>query len=76
MDFGKQIDENETSKDTETNQPVIIQEETNTNDKTTTPETPRNQTENTEDVAPSSPDFSNLTTDVEDNPYIRRPPTH
>ena len=74
MDFGKQIDENETSKDTETNQQVIIQEETNTNDKTTTPESPRNQTEDTNDVALPSPDFSNLTTDVGDKPYKRRPP--
>ena len=73
MDFGKHIDENETSKDTETKQQVIIQEETNMNDKTTTPETPRNQTEDTDDVAPPSPDFSNLTTNVGDNPYIRRP---
>ena len=74
MYFGKQIDENETSKDTGTNQQVIIQEETNMKDKTTTPETPRNQTEDTDDVAPPSPDFSNLTTDVGDNPYIRPPP--
>ena len=29
---------------------------------------------NTDDAAPPSPDFSNLTTDVGDNPYIRRPP--
>ena len=28
---------------------------------------------NTNDVAPPSPDFSNLTTDVGDNPYVRRP---
>ena len=33
-----------------------------------------NQTENTKDAAPSSPDFINLTTDAGDNPYIRRPP--
>ena len=74
MDFGKQIDENETSKGTEINQQVVIQEETNTNDETTTPQTPRNQPEDTNDVAPPSPDFSNITTDVGDNPYIRRPP--
>ena len=29
---------------------------------------------NTDGAAPPSPDFSNLTTDVGDNPYIRRPP--
>ena len=29
---------------------------------------------NTDAAAPPSPDFSNLTTDVGDNPYIRRPP--
>ena len=74
VDFGKQIDGNEISKGTETNQPVVIKEETNINDETTTPQTPRNQTEDTNDVAPPLPDFSNLTTDVADNPYIRRPP--
>ena len=35
MDFGKQIDENEISEGTETNQQVVIQEETNTNDRMT-----------------------------------------
>ena len=74
MGFGKQIDEHETSKGTETKQQVVIQEETNTNDETTTPQTPRNQTEGTNDVPPPSPDFSNLTIDVGDNPFIRRPP--
>ena len=35
-----------------------------------------NQNDDTHDVAPTSPDFSNHTTDVGDNPYIRRsPPT-
>ena len=29
---------------------------------------------NADGAAPPSPDFSNLTTDVGDNPYIRRPP--
>ena len=29
---------------------------------------------NTNDVARPSPDFSNLTTDVGDNPYVQRPP--
>ena len=39
----------------------------------TTSPTPRNQIEDTNDVALSSPDFSKLTTDVGDNPYVRRP---
>ena len=47
---------------------------TNTNDEDTTSQMPRNQTDDTNDEAPPSPDFSNLTTDVRDNPYIRRPP--
>ena len=74
---GKWILENRLTKtrhQKETNQQVVIQEETNTNDETTTPPTPRNQTEDTNDVAPPSPDFSNLTTQVGDNPHIRRPP--
>ena len=74
MDFGKQIGEHETSKSTENNQHVEIQEVTNTNDEATTPQMPRNYIKDTNDVAPPSPDFSNFTTDVGDNPYIRRPP--
>ena len=74
MDFGKQIDEHETSKSTENNQHAEIQEVTNTNDEATTSQMPRNQTDDINDEAPPSPDFSNLTTDVGDNPYIRRPP--
>ena len=45
----------------------------NTHNETTTQQVPRNQTEDTNDAAPSSPAFSNLTTDTGDNPYIRRP---
>ena len=52
----------------------MTQKTTNTNDETTTQRVTENRTENTNDVAPSSPDFSNLTTEVGDNPYIRRPP--
>ena len=74
MDFGKQIDEHETSESTRNNHHVEIQEVTNTNDDDTTPQTSNNHSEDTNDVAPPSPDFSNLTTDVGDNPYIRRPP--
>ena len=74
MDFGKQIDEHETSESTRNNHHVEIQEVTNTNDEDTTPQTSKNYIEDTNDVAPPSPDFSNLTTDVGDNPYIRRPP--
>ena len=74
MDFGKQIDEHKTPKNAEANQQAEIQEITNTNDETTTSQTPRNQIGDTNDVAPSPPDFSNLTTNVGDNPDIRRPP--
>ena len=70
IDFGKQIGEHERSKNTENNQHVEIQEVTNTKDETITPQMPRNYIEGTNDVAPPSPDFSNLTTDVGDNPYI------
>ena len=74
MDFGKQIEEHELPANAERNQQVVIHEETNTNDETTTPQVPGNQTENTNDATSSSLVFSNLTTDVGDNPYIRRPP--
>ena len=73
MDFGKQIDEHEASKSANNNQQVVTQQVTNTNDETTTPQVPTNQSEDTKDVAPPSPDFPNLTTDVVYNPYIRRP---
>ena len=73
MDFGKQIDEHEIPKSTENNRHAEIQEATNTNDDATASQMPKNQTDDTDDEAPLSPDFSNLTTDVGDNPYIRRP---
>ena len=72
MDFGEQIDEHETSK-IANNQQIEIQEVMNTNEETMTPIT-KNQTNDVNDATPPSPDFSNLTTDVGDNPYIRRPP--
>ena len=74
MDFGKQIDEHETSESAENNQQVVTQKVANTLDKTMTQQVPDNHTEDTNDVAPPSPSFSNLTTNVGDNPYIRRPP--
>ena len=70
MDFGKQIDELDTSKNTETEQRTEIQEVTSTDDNTM----PQKLPDNTDEMIPPSPDFSNLTTDVGDNPYIRRPP--
>ena len=74
MDFGKQIDEHEMTKSTENNQQIVTQEVPNTNDETITQQVTDNQAEDTNDVTPPSPDFSNLTTDAGDNPYIRRPP--
>ena len=73
MDFGKQIEQYEQPANVERNQHVDIQEVTNTNDETMSPQMPTNYIEGTNDVAWPSPDFSNLTTDVGDNPYIRRP---
>ena len=75
MDFGKQIEEHELPTNTERNQQIAIQEETNVDDETT-PQMPRNQIDDTNDVMPPSPDFSNLTTDAGDNPYIRRTSPH
>ena len=73
-DFGKQIDEHEVTRNAENNQQIVTQEVANTDDDTITQYISNNQNEDTHDVAPTSPDFSNLTTDVGDNPYIRRPP--
>ena len=74
MDFGKQIDEHEVTRSAENNQQIVTQEVVNTDDDTITPQISDNQNEDTHDVAPPSRDFSNLNTDVGDNPYIRRPP--
>ena len=68
MDFGKQIDEHEPTRSAENNQQIITQEVANTDDDTRTQQSSDNQNDDTHDVAPTSPDFSNLTTDVGDNP--------
>ena len=73
MDFGKQIDEHETPEIAEKNEQVVTQEVANSHDETTTQQVPDNQTEDTNDAVTPSPDFSNLTTDAGDDPYIRRP---
>ena len=75
MDFGKQIDEHEATRSAENNQQIITQEVANTDDDTMTQQLSDNPNDDTHDVASTSPDFSNLTTDVGDNPYIRPPPT-
>ena len=72
--LGKQIDEHEVTRSAENNQQIVTQEVVNTDDDTITQQISDNQNEDTHDVAPPLPDFSNLTTDVGDNPYIRRPP--
>ena len=74
MDFGKQIDKHQSSANAERNQQAIIQEVTNSHDATTTQQASDNQNEDTDDATSSSPDFSNLTTDVGVNPYIPRHP--
>ena len=55
MEFGIQIDEHETSEIANNNQQVVIQEVTKTHDATTTQQITDNQTEDTNDAAPSSP---------------------
>ena len=72
--FGKQIDEHETRENGNNNQQAVTQKVANTQDETPTQQVPNNQPETMNDAAPPSPDFSNLTTDVGDNPYIRCPP--
>ena len=74
MDFGKQIDEHQMSGNTNNAQQGVTQKVTNTHDEATSQRTTEKQTEDTNDVILSSPDFSIPTTDVGDNPYIRRPP--
>ena len=74
MDFGKQIDEHESRENENNHQQPVTQEEANTQDETATQQILDKEPEITDDKAPPSPDFSNLTTDVGDNPYIRRPP--
>ena len=76
MDFGKQIDEHESRENENNHQQPVTQEIANTQDETATQQILDKEPETTDDKAPPSPDFSNLTTDVGDNPYIRRPPTH
>ena len=73
MDFGKQIDEHETSEIASNKQQAATLKKTNTNDEKSMQNVTENQTEDTNDVRPSSPDFSKLKTDVGDSPYIHRP---
>ena len=73
MDFGKRSDEHETPGGAENKQQVVTQKVAKTNDETMTQQTMDKQTEDASDVAPSLPEFSNLTSDVGDNPYIRHP---
>ena len=74
MDFGKQIDEHETPANVHNNQQAETQTIMNAQDETATQQIPDDQSETANDAAPPSPDFSNLTTDVGDNPYTRLPP--
>ena len=78
MDFVKQIDKHETSKIANNNKQAVTQEIENMNDEKTGQTEIENQSEDTKDVTPSSPDFSSLTTDVGDNPHsppsIESPP--
>ena len=74
MDFGKQIDGHESRENENNHQQPVTQEVANTQDETATQQILDKKPETTDDKAPPSPDFSNLTTDVGDNPYIRHPP--
>ena len=73
MDFSKQIDEYTMPEVTSEAEQPTIQETTHTDDEATKQTPGEAQTERTEDDRPKSPDFSNLTTDVGENPYMRRP---
>ena len=73
LDFGKPIDERNITYITSNNQQAVTQEIIDVNDEKAAQKEAENQSEDTNDATSSSPEFSNLTTDVEDNPYIRRP---
>ena len=70
----KLIDEHQAAENTSNNQPTATQNLTDVDDEVKTPEVMENQTGDTNDVMPLSPEFSNLITDVGNNPYIRCPP--
>ena len=74
MDSGKQIDKHETSEIASNKQQAATLKKTNTNDEKSMQNVTENQTEDTNDVTASSPDFSKFNTDVGDSPYIHRPP--
>ena len=74
MEFGKQTDEHEKSENASNNQQTVTQNATFAKNETLTPQVTENQIEDTNDVAPPTPDFSNLTTDAGNSPYIRHPP--
>ena len=71
MNFGKQIANMNVRSCN--NQQTVTQEVMDTNIENAVQKETENQGEDMNDVTPSSPDFSNFTTDLGDNPYIRRP---
>ena len=73
MDFGKQIDEQVKSEIENINQQAVTQKVTDTKDEKKAQQETENQNEDTSGVPSPSPDFSNFTADVGDNPNIRRP---
>ena len=73
MEFGKQTDEHEKSEIASNNQQTVTQNATVAKDETLTPQVTENQIEDTNDVAPPTSDFSNVTTDAGNSPYIRHP---
>ena len=60
MNFGTQIDENVATEPSHTNERTEIQDKTD------------EQNDNMDNAVQPSPNSSNLTTDVGDNPYFRR----
>ena len=62
MDFGKQIDKHETSDTANNNQQAVTQEIMDTNNEKAVQKETKNQNGDTNDVTPSSSDFSNNTT--------------
>ena len=74
IDFGSQIDEITTTDNTNDTEQTTTHELAQTTEGYTMSKVTGKQNISTDTATPSSPGFSNITTDVGDNTYIRRPP--
>ena len=73
MDFGKQIYKTHYVRSHNNSDKMTTQGTTHTDDADMTNEVAGQQTTDTSNAEPTSTDFSNLTANMVDNPYKRRP---